>query len=439
MPETTEVKSPKSSSDMLHWQYKTLLGEVQQIELHETGDCPCILSDLNPAEKCLGKHLLNVATLSAETATMDAINKKWLLKLAEEATERHEQFIGFICHKSDLPELTEWCRGWRKNHIEPTYYTCQVKKPPAPAPVITLVPAPAPSSIKAEAKKWLDHWTYESAKGYMMPSTDVVEYLKKYRPAKPVVLYRVQNKNEPAGKVLVSFTHNKKMAESMRDEFDLKDQVVITETVAPEQILVDFTLLPDKEEYLDEVVVWRCEPTTPAPPPTSTLSSGQVCSALAEARETHRHFLHQPPDPKTGSHDWHRRWINVYDNALKTCPCKINEKEIIIMDATKKLEMCENAPAPPPQKLMTKALFDSMPPLYSQENIADPLVRVKFFNPYGAGTWGATEGSFVCPEHGNYDCIECSKPGHDYLCFGWVTFNDGNGELGYFCVGELEG
>ena len=29
-----------SSHDMLSWQLKTLLGEIQQIELHETGDCP---------------------------------------------------------------------------------------------------------------------------------------------------------------------------------------------------------------------------------------------------------------------------------------------------------------------------------------------------------------------------------------------------------------
>ena len=116
-----------SSSDMLGWQYKTLLGEIQQVELHQTGDCPCILNTLEPQERCLGKHLLNISTLSSETAQMDSANSEWLLELAEEASERHEQFKSFICETKDLPELSEWARNWRKKHIEPVYYTCKVK------------------------------------------------------------------------------------------------------------------------------------------------------------------------------------------------------------------------------------------------------------------------------------------------------------------------
>ncbi|MDP2729563.1 MAG: hypothetical protein Q8O55_03660 [Dehalococcoidales bacterium] len=122
-----KAKSTNSSNDMLTWQFKTLLGEIQQVELHETGDCPCILNDLEPQERCLGKHLLNISTLSAETAQMSKQNEKWLLELAEEATERHEQFRSFICHEDDLPQLGDWARGWRKKHIEPIYYSCGVK------------------------------------------------------------------------------------------------------------------------------------------------------------------------------------------------------------------------------------------------------------------------------------------------------------------------
>ena len=118
-----------SSRDMLSWQFKTLLGEIQQIELHETGDCPCILNTEEPPERCLGKHLLNISTLSQETANMDSQNKEWLLKLAKEANERHKQFKEFICHIEELPELTEWARNWRKHYIEPNYYTCKVKLP----------------------------------------------------------------------------------------------------------------------------------------------------------------------------------------------------------------------------------------------------------------------------------------------------------------------
>jgi hypothetical protein len=116
-----------SSYDMLSWQLKTLLGQIQQIELHESGDCPCILNTQDPPERCLGKHLLNISTLSRETANMSSQNKEWLLKLAGEANERHEQFKRFICHTEDLPKLTDWARNWRKQYIEPIYYTCEVK------------------------------------------------------------------------------------------------------------------------------------------------------------------------------------------------------------------------------------------------------------------------------------------------------------------------
>ena len=118
-----------SSYDMLSWQLKTLLGQIQQIELHESGDCPCILNTQDPPERCLGKHLLNISTLSRETANMSSENKEWLLKLAREANDRHEQFKRFICHTEDLPKLTDWARNWRKQYIEPIYYTCEVKPP----------------------------------------------------------------------------------------------------------------------------------------------------------------------------------------------------------------------------------------------------------------------------------------------------------------------
>jgi len=116
-----------SSHDMLSWQFKTLLGQIQQIELHESGDCPCILNTQDPPERCLGKHLLNISTLSRETANMSSQNKDWLLKLAKEANERHEQFKRFICHTEDLPKLTDWARNWRKQFIEPNYYSCEVQ------------------------------------------------------------------------------------------------------------------------------------------------------------------------------------------------------------------------------------------------------------------------------------------------------------------------
>ena len=47
----------------------------------------------------------------------------------------------------------------------------------------------------------------------------------------------------------------------------------------------------------------------------------EVCRGLAEAREIHRQYLTMPPDPKTGSPQWHRRWIGLYDKALEASGC----------------------------------------------------------------------------------------------------------------------
>ena len=71
------------------------------------------------------------------------------------------------------------------------------------------------------------------------------------------------------------------------------------------------------------------------------------------------------------------------------------------------------------QKLLTKEDIKSLPPLYSQENIADPVIPVKFFTPWTNWTWYATE----------YDPEE-------RLFFGLV---DGlEKEFGYFSLAALE-
>jgi len=71
------------------------------------------------------------------------------------------------------------------------------------------------------------------------------------------------------------------------------------------------------------------------------------------------------------------------------------------------------------QMLMTQRERALLPPLYTQEKVDDPIVYVKFFHPYGAGTWLATE----------FD-------GHDRF-FGAVDLGHG-WELGYFSLSELE-
>lgn len=74
-------------------------------------------------------------------------------------------------------------------------------------------------------------------------------------------------------------------------------------------------------------------------------------------------------------------------------------------------------------KLITKELKERFEMVGSQEDIKDPLVIAKYFNPTGAGTWYATEYN---PE--------------ERLFFGYVSiFGDWNDEWGYFSLDELEG
>jgi len=73
-------------------------------------------------------------------------------------------------------------------------------------------------------------------------------------------------------------------------------------------------------------------------------------------------------------------------------------------------------------KLLTKELIDRFAKVGRQEEIKDPIVIAKFFNPTGAGYWFATE----------YDPEE-------KMFFGYVSiFGDYNDEWGSFSLAELE-
>jgi len=73
-------------------------------------------------------------------------------------------------------------------------------------------------------------------------------------------------------------------------------------------------------------------------------------------------------------------------------------------------------------KLMTKELEARFREVGPQEEVKDPLIIAKYFNPSGAGTWYATEYN---PE--------------ERIFFGYVSiFGDLNDEWGYFSLEELE-
>ena len=73
-------------------------------------------------------------------------------------------------------------------------------------------------------------------------------------------------------------------------------------------------------------------------------------------------------------------------------------------------------------KLLTEEIEKRFAAVGKQEDVENPIVIVKFFNPAGAGTWFATE----------YDPEQ-------RIFFGYVSlFNDHNNEFGTFSLAELE-
>ena len=74
-------------------------------------------------------------------------------------------------------------------------------------------------------------------------------------------------------------------------------------------------------------------------------------------------------------------------------------------------------------KLLTKAVEKSLPPLYSQEDNPDPIVKAHFFNPMGAGDWWITEAS---------------HEDEDYIMFGLCDLGMGFPELGYVSLNEIK-
>lgn len=113
-----------ASPEMLKWQYKVVIAELQHLQLHASDPtCPCTLGD--SGEYCLPKHALMVASLATETASMDTGNGDMFRQLADEANSVHETLRGHVCgYGQDFPVVT-WSRDWRKK-IEGLYYACQV-------------------------------------------------------------------------------------------------------------------------------------------------------------------------------------------------------------------------------------------------------------------------------------------------------------------------
>jgi hypothetical protein len=71
-------------------------------------------------------------------------------------------------------------------------------------------------------------------------------------------------------------------------------------------------------------------------------------------------------------------------------------------------------------ELLPAELRKSLPSLYSQEKVDDPVIHIKFFTPDSNWTWYVTEGS---------------EEGDDFVFFGYVIGMER--EWGYFVLSEL--
>lgn len=118
----------KTSNDMLMWQYRVILQQLDQIQLHSSDStCPCSLRD--EGEYCIPKHLNLLNSLGNETAAMDSNpdNSLMFFDLGDEAAERHLATKDHVCGKGEDLDLVTWARNWRKK-IEPLYYACDTDK-----------------------------------------------------------------------------------------------------------------------------------------------------------------------------------------------------------------------------------------------------------------------------------------------------------------------
>ena len=114
---------PDSPLTMLEWQYRTVIAELQNLQLHVSDPtCPCSLADIG--EWCIPKHVLTVASMAGETMAMDSPNADMWAALQEEATEKHLEAKAAICREGEAPELLSWGRDWRKR-LEVLYYVCK--------------------------------------------------------------------------------------------------------------------------------------------------------------------------------------------------------------------------------------------------------------------------------------------------------------------------
>jgi len=92
--------------------------------------------------------------------------------------------------------------------------------------------------------EWVENWVNRHDKVITVPK-DVEEQLSKYKPEKPVTLYRGKDP-QYENREYSSWTYDKSVAERFANKVKDGKGIVESQSITPEEISVDFTMLPER-------------------------------------------------------------------------------------------------------------------------------------------------------------------------------------------------
>jgi hypothetical protein len=148
--------------------------------------------------------------------------------------------------------------------IQPAKAEVPIKevKPEVTKPAITIKVSPIP--LSDEAFKFVDLWMgRRNTQAISKLTSDIErEFAKYYRPEKPVLLYRANKIGTDFKNTYTSWTYDKKMAEEIAK--DDKTKEVISKTIDPKDILIDFTRLAKEDfQFENNEVIVKPQAITP--------------------------------------------------------------------------------------------------------------------------------------------------------------------------------